>query len=731
MTQSGPISGHLIRFGVFELDPRSGELRRNGSRVRLQEQPVQILLALLENPGRMVSREDLRRRIWPSDTFVDFDRGLYSGLARLRDALGDSAENPRFIETIPRRGYCFIAPVELPTCDSAQPAHHVKPVLVPGKKARGPIILALASVALLAICLILALALSSRLPQNWRLTLATPSVPSLTKLATLTPVPFSVLSGKQSGPTFSPDGSHVAFAWDGDSALASSGLDLYAKAIGSETVLRLTQHPSSCLDAAWSPDGTQVAFHRISRSDGGIYIVPALGGAERKLRATHMPLSLKCYTAISWSRDGKSIAFVDSLPTGEGYGIRLLSVETLESKLIAHAAGCQAELFPAYSPDGNQLAYICFHGGQQFGIYTVLPSGEQPKLISKFLGSPFGIAWTADNRRLIVSHLNRNADLDEVTVADGSIRKLPFGDSRWPTISRTGDKLGYIATSDNINIWRKDLLHPEAAAVKLLSSTREQTYPQYSPDGNHIAFMSSRTGNMEIWISDADGTHLVQISNLRYPITGSPHWSPDGTKIAFDSRESGHGEVYSVDISDRIPQRLVTNLAENSVPSWSRDGKWIYFVSQEDEVTGPRIFRCPAVGGDAVAVTARPANFANLPIESYDGRTVYFTASGNGAMAIMYTVSVNDPRTESVLREMPPHKGPVLWTMAPGGIYFVPADAPRSVRYFDFAAKNVRQVFEIDKDFSYGLSVSPDGRWILYSQIDDLKSEIMLVDHFR
>ena len=113
MSQSDPNSRQPVRFGVFELDPWAGELRRNGSRVKLQEQPLQILLALLENPGRMVSREELRKRIWPADTFVDFDRGLYSALGRLRDALGDAAENPRFIETIPRKGYRFIVPVEI------------------------------------------------------------------------------------------------------------------------------------------------------------------------------------------------------------------------------------------------------------------------------------------------------------------------------------------------------------------------------------------------------------------------------------------------------------------------------------------------------------------------------------------------------------------------------------------------------------------------------------------
>jgi DNA-binding winged helix-turn-helix (wHTH) protein len=100
------------RFGLFEVDTRSGELRKNGVKVNLQEQPFQILQALLEHPGELVTRDELRRRIWPQDTFVAFDHGLYSAMTKLREALGDTAENPRFVQTLPRRGYRFIAPVD-------------------------------------------------------------------------------------------------------------------------------------------------------------------------------------------------------------------------------------------------------------------------------------------------------------------------------------------------------------------------------------------------------------------------------------------------------------------------------------------------------------------------------------------------------------------------------------------------------------------------------------------
>jgi len=101
-----------VRFGVFELDRRSGELRKAGVQIRLQEQAFQILTSLLERPGDLVTREELRQRLWPNGTFVDFEHGLNAVISRLRGTIGDSADSPRFIETVPRRGYRFIAPVD-------------------------------------------------------------------------------------------------------------------------------------------------------------------------------------------------------------------------------------------------------------------------------------------------------------------------------------------------------------------------------------------------------------------------------------------------------------------------------------------------------------------------------------------------------------------------------------------------------------------------------------------
>src|SRR5438445_2666198 len=131
----------VIRFGAFELDVQSGELRKHGLRTRLTPQSFQVLLLLLERRGEVVTREALRRKLWPADTFVDFDMGLSSAVKKLREALGDSAENPRFVETIPRRGYRFIAPVDEPAATGpAEPA--VGGAVVPEAAKQAPVVAA-------------------------------------------------------------------------------------------------------------------------------------------------------------------------------------------------------------------------------------------------------------------------------------------------------------------------------------------------------------------------------------------------------------------------------------------------------------------------------------------------------------------------------------------------------------------------------------------------------------
>jgi len=721
----------VISFGPFQADLLTQELKKQGVRLRLPGQSFQILKMLLDRPGELVSRDELHKALWPSDTFVDFEHGVNAAVNRLREALGDAADCPSIIETLPRRGYRFIGMINLrpPVPEivpnvSRESEHSTSefPATERTKirtSSRARWMKISASVLFGAVC---AIAVTFSYRRVWPRVDPPP----------MTPVPFTDYPGSEDCPAFSPDGSQIAFAWTGDPATGSKGADLYVKVVHSENLLRLTQHPSQSICAAWSPDGTQIAFHRLSGAETGIYLVPALGGPERKLRSTQVG------RGISWSADGKWLAYPDlKRPAGvihhtDPTRLYILSLETLESRQIPHAEECLAERQPAFSHSGDRLAYGCLLkiNDNEIGIYVVSLSGGSPKMVARFTtgwGFPQGIAWTADDKRLIVARpqVGNDFELDEVTLADGTLRKLRLGQGAYayaPAISAKADRLAYSVYTDHTGIWRKDLWHSEAAGVKLIPSTYEQESPQYSPDGKHIAFSSNRGGDWEIWMSDADGTHLVRMSDSKSSKAGSSRWSPDSQKLAFDSRQSGHPEIYIVDISERLPRKLITNLSDMAAPSWSHDGKWLYLEGTAEQ----RIFRCPAGGGDAVALSADTGSF---PYESYDGETVFFVSPADSGD--LHMVSLKQPGVALRVKGMPALSDRSQYTVVPGGIYFVPASASKSIQYFDFSTRKVRSVFDSEKEKDNGLSVSPEGRWIIYTQTAEANSDIMLVDHFR
>jgi serine/threonine protein kinase/Tol biopolymer transport system component len=556
--------------------------------------------------------------------------------------------------------------------------------------------------------------------------------------ANLTSVPLTALAGQATSPAFSPDGSRIAFAWNGDPKGGTKGFDLYVKAVGSETLLRLTQQGSATISPAWSPDGTQIAFYRTAGADTGIYVVPALGGSERKLRSTRMPSTNYAFVAsanvalINWSPDGKWIAFADVPPGEEHSRVYLLSLETLEATQIPISPTCVGAGLPAFSHKGEYLAYWCFLSGPVWAVLYSLPlPGGQPKMIATVEVYPNGLAWSANDEKLVYSSYSVGsggslAALGEVTVANGATRKLDFaGSAMMPTLSARGDKLAYASLFTSINIRRRDLLHPESSGVDLIPSSRMQFDARYSPDGKRIVFNSFRSGVQGVWISSDDGNNLVQISNP-HDESGSPQWSPDGSKIVFDSHPQDRWEIYVADVAERKPRKLITNVSDLIRPYWSRDGRWIYFRSEESGKAG--VYRCPASGGDAVLLSKDIDGYN--PQESFDGKTIYF-ASRPDKSILKRVPQPGQPDTQLEFDGFPRLRNCTLWVLSRGGIYFVSDGAPRSLRYFDFATKTIRTIFEVDTDFGPGLSSSPDGRWILYTQASDATGDIMLVEHFH
>lgn len=238
-----------IRFGDFEVDVAAAELRKAGRTVRLQEQPFRILRYLLDRPGEVVTREELRQKIWGDDVYVDFDRSLNTSVARLREALGDSPTRPAYVETVPRKGYRFIGHLDERSAlrDPARPQRAWR-------------------TGLLSAGAVVAVALAAFL---WR----APEPDGQTSI----PKRLTSYVGAEDEPSFSPDGSQFAFTWNGPQ---QDNFDIYVRTVEGGEPLRLTTDPTPEAGPAWSPDGQWIAFgRRLDDGAAGVFRVSPLGGA--------------------------------------------------------------------------------------------------------------------------------------------------------------------------------------------------------------------------------------------------------------------------------------------------------------------------------------------------------------------------------------------------------------------------------------------------------------------
>lgn len=706
----------MVCFDVFQVDLRAGELRREGRRVKLQEQPFRVLFLLLERAGEVVTREELREKLWPADTFVDFDHGLNSAVARLREALRDSAERPRFIETIAKRGYRFIA--SLRTAAPAQDASGIPSET--HNRTRLSTWLRIQTPAKMWIGFTFCLASFIAL-MVWAL--YRPNSDS--QLERIEVVPLIGLRGFQATPAFSPDGTLVAFR-QSDGA---KNTGIFAAVVGGEKSLQLTSDPGDCCPT-WSPDGRQLAFVRYSDKIVSIFTIPALGGTEH--RVYRGPASMAA--GLSWSPIASALVFPEANPADPSRSVlSLLSLTDSGTRALTSPPPGWHDHEPAFSPDGTRLAFIrSTIAGVSNDVYVMPAAGGHAKRLTfdnrPIMGPP---TWTSDSREIIFSSA-RGAETGLWRVsATGCIPRPvagPVGEGTWPSIPAKGDALVYEQGQSKFDIWRldlKDMKHHARPPSALVSEKGDKMRPELSPDGKKIAFESNRLGFWDIWTCDVDGTSCDQVTSL-HGTAGRARWSPNGRYLAFEFHPREQSEIYVAEVPGGLPH-LVPSIAgaDNLSPSWSRDGKSLYFASKRG--TEPfQVWKMPVQGGSPTRMTK---NGGISPVESPDGRFLYYSKYEQGGIWRMPLAGGDE--TE-ILPGVEGGSWP-NWGVSEDGIYFLRfGKFPRvTIDFFEFASGKATPIWALVKEPGWGLSVSSDGKSIVYVQSEFSESNLMLVKNFR
>jgi len=549
-------------------------------------------------------------------------------------------------------------------------------------------------------------------------------------------VPFTSSAGSEWVGAFSPDGNQIAYVWKGEK---DDNIDVYVKQIGVEKPLRLTSDPSADFCALWSPDGQNVAFVRYTEAGAAIFMVPASGGAESKLLTlgSNVPFP----PAWDWSPDGKFIAFTDKPSKDEPAKIFLISPDTLaRHPLTAPTRNLGGVEFvnlgdsePVFSPDGQSVAFVRQNSLVSADIYIVPIAGGEPRRLTFENAAVGGLTWTADGREIIFSSSNpfvRSGSLWRIQASGGAPERFTVAgyDVMSPHISRRGNRLAYVQASGDYNIYKIDVSGTAVSKnppTKLIASTRNDVSPQFSPDGRRIVFASDRSGSSEIWMCDSDGSNVVQMTSLKE--AGTPRWSPDGQQIAFDFFEDRRGHIYVINTAGGPPRPITTGDFDDIVPSWSRNGKWIYFASNRTGVY--QVWRVPAEGGEAVQLTTLGGGLA---FESFDGKYVYYVKDWQNPG--IWRVPVDGGEEVQVLASFHSENNGD-WAVVEDGLYFINPEPKDGIamEFFDFATRKVRQVGKLGKVSinTNCIAVSPDRRQILYVQIDHSGGDIMLVENFR
>jgi Tol biopolymer transport system component/DNA-binding winged helix-turn-helix (wHTH) protein len=675
--------------------------------VTLEPKIMSVLSLLAERPGEVVTKEEILREVW-NGTFVGEDV-LTRAIRELRRAFGDDAAEPRVIETIRKRGYRLIAPVQpVSSVEAAAPEPAEAGAVRPSGPAAAAALGAAAAVVVLGAAALLGVHL-------WRA-----AESNRAPAGGMRVVPFTNLAGNERDPSVSPDGTRVAFAWNGGTG---DEFRIYVRLRDSERLVRLTSGPGADRVPVWSPDGQSVAFSRFRGEGCDLMVVAALGGRQREIAPCPDP----DHARFAWSPDGRVLAVSGRPASGKPDRLELLPLGGGPALAVtAPPAESRGDFDPAFSPDGRSVAFVRALAGSVADVFVAPVAGGRAVRRTFDNADLEGITWSPDGESIVFSS-NRGGiySLWTVGAAGGSPRFLAGGGTKikHPSASRAGSVIAYESWIYDVNLWAIPASGAGAAARPLTSTTDEWNYaPAFSPDGSRIAFVSTRSGQPEIWVMGRGGDGAFRAASLAGAQVGPPAWSPDGHRLVFSGRPEGQADLYVADVSGGPLRRLTADPGDEVAPSWSRDGRWIYFSSRR---TGDwEIWRIPAGGGEESRVTSGGGIGGR---EGPDGRTLYFSRA---EVAGLFRMPVGGGAAERVLG----HPGAGArsgWELTPGGLFTQDdwTDDGACIRFRPHGESDYAFQAILSGMAWPGFAVSPDGRTIVYPRSDRRTSDIRLIEN--
>lgn len=538
--------------------------------------------------------------------------------------------------------------------------------------------------------------------------------------SSVVPRPLANDAADERCPSLSPDGNRVVYYWD-----RAVNPGLYIKPIDGPPRRLATGgagHPFWCGYPKWSPTGDFIAFLAWGDADSkNVWVVSPAGGRPRLLTSASG-------IDLAWTPDGQSLAFVDRNSPGEPFSIFAIPLRGgPRRRLTVPPLGTFGDTHCAFSPNGRRLAVVRYWNRYQSDLLVVRidePESERVERLTTGSAGMTGIAWSPDGRAIV---FGSHQGLWKVPLAGARrpTRVVAFnGGAYFPAFSRTtgqGSSIRLVFQSDinDVNIWRWDPARRQAR--KIAGSTWYDDFPAVAPGGDRVAFASNRTGENEIWVADADGSNPQQVTFHRGPVVMSPAWSPDGKRLAFSSEVGGNRDIYVIRPDGSHSTRITTAPSEETNPSWSPDGRWIYFRS--DQAGVGQLWKVPASGGGTpIRVTSGEAleGFA-----SPDGRLLYFVRSADAPG--LWSVPVDGGQETFILSDVRED----YWAVADSGIFFLVLGPEDVLRFFAFATGVVSTLPPPPGGWGKldpGFSAARDGRFVLWTRLDNAIRDLMLID---